>query len=395
VDKVKVIDLKPYFTNPSLYPSESQKFWKENQGVIADFVTGSGIPGSAFDIHRFTNKVGTALGHPAVYASEQSYLILGKPVDMASYEYINGRLQKAVYDHVLSNVDKEAIYIVVNIPKENLNEGRFYHERLRAQSDPWGHITNDMLAEVLNHFSVTQILPFPPTPGNMPIPNGLELVHLIQSRLSRSPMMSSHPHNRGPFNQFDPRFSGGYRPVPPIYGNGNAFFGGMGSMFNDFNAPQASQGGYARHAFTGVWTWYPQIGVYANIVLDHKGDDQKFTMQTLLNEIYKFVAHYGTEYEPHIARLVKEVMATLDNDPKALELLEGPSVTLFIGERAQIQPVVRERTNNVFTNWAMASGTWSPGKEYAPAMVINVIDDVAKYIPGYGNEGFGGRPGCW
>lgn len=400
MDKVKIIDLKTYFTQPSLYPEQSRKFWQENQAAILEFIGALEDKGSFLNMHSFMARVDNYLRDPYVCDSRESYLILGKPLDISAYDYGDARLQKLVTDHVLASVDRELPFVVVSVPRaDDKSQGRFYHDcyteqQKRERSDPWGHVTNDMLVHLLSHFSLTQIHPFQPHGQRVQVPSGLELVELIQSRLMPPDYRGGEPF--AAFNQFfDPRFSGGYRPFPRCWNGGNAAMNGMNMMFNQMNIPQASNGAYARHAFTGVWTWYPHTGVYANIILDHKGDDQKLTLQTLLNEIYKFVARYGVEYEPHISLLVKEVCVTFEHDPKALELLKGTSVTLFIGERGHIEPTVRGRTNDAFTNWALADGAWVPGKEYKPTKVINVIDGVAKYIPGYGNEGFGGRPGCW
>lgn len=385
MDKVKIIDLKPYFTQPSLYPAQSRKFWQENQAAICEFIASLEGMDSFFDIHAFAVKVDRVLASPRVFDPKEAYLILGKPLDISAHDYGDAELQKLVTDEVLTTRHREDLFVVVSVPKAgDKAQGSYCSEHRREQNDPWGYVTNDMLVHLLSHFSLTQIHPFQPVAYPIQVPSGLELVQLIQSRLCP-------PDHRGgvpfaAFNQFfDPRFSGGYRPFPNMFGANQP------TMYSG-NVPQASNGGYARHAFTGAWTWYPQTGVYANIVLDHKGDDQKLTLQTLLNEIYKFVARYGVEYEPHITRLVKEVMATFDNDPKALELLKGPSVTLFIGERSHIQSVVRERTNNAFTNWAMASGAWVPGKEYKPVTVINVIEGVGKYTSGYMDDAFSSRP---
>lgn len=249
------------------------------------------------------------------------------------------------------------------------------------QPNPWGHVSNDMLVELLNHFSMTQILPFPPVQFPIQIPSGLELVQLIQSRLTGD----YRTFGTGRFNHVDPRFTGGIRPQPPIYGNGNAFYSGM-------NAPQASNGRYARHGFTGAWVWYPATPVFVVLNVDRTDDKPQTTLDKLLYKILENMGMYGLVGEQHIPNMVKEIKATLENHPRSMSLLLNDQVTLFVGDQSQVHPALRDQTDNYYTNWLLADGAWNPQEEYKPINVIQCIEGVAKYIPGYMDDRFGGRP---
>lgn len=397
VDKIKVVDLKAYFTQPDLYVSEIRKFWSENQAPIADFVGSLNPPIEGWDIHSFMGEVERELGTPYVCDSESSYLILGKLIDIASYTYANERLQKLVYDTVLSKPDRDSPFVVVSLPKPvDSSKGRFYHDRYteqqqREQRDPWGHVTNDMLAHLLSHFSLTQIHPFQPYGDRVQVPSGLELVELIQSRLMPPDYRGGQPF--AAFNQFfDPRFSGGFRPFPRCWNSGLGAMNGFNLMPNPFNAPQASNGYYTRHCYTGAWTWYPNTPVFVVLNVDRTDDSPQKTLDKLLHKILENMGTYGQLGERHIPDMVKEIKATLENHPNAMSLLLNDQVTLFVGERKSIQPRMHTQTDNYYTNWLLADEAWNPLEEYRPINVIQCIEGVAKYIPGYMDDRFGGMP---
>jgi hypothetical protein len=392
VDKVKIIDLKTYFTQPSLYLSQSRKFWIENQTAILEFVGALEDKGSFLNMHSFMARIDTAASNPRIPGSREAYLILGNPLDISAHDYGDAELQKLVTDEVLAAVDRELRFVVVTVPKADDNaQGSFYSEHKREHSDPWSYISNDMLAHLLSYFSLTQIHPFQHHGQRVQVPSGLELVQLIQSRLMPPDYRGGQPF--AAFNQFfDPRFSGGFRPFPRCWNGGNTAFNSMNSMFAHLNAPQVSNGYYARHPYKGAWTWYPSTPVFVVLNVDRTDDNPQATLGQLLHQIFENMGTYGLVGERHIPDMVQEIKATLENHPRALSLLLNDQVTLFVGDSESIQPYMRKHTDNYYTNWLLSDGAWNPLEEYKPINVIQCIEGVAKYIPGYMDERFGGMP---
>jgi hypothetical protein len=381
LDRVRVIDLKAYFTKSALHISESRKFWNENQSAIADFV-GTIETHNAWDIQRFMVKVDNAIADPRVSDAEEAYLILGKLYDISSANYINERLQKIVTDLVLSHPERDARFIVATVPKEvKAGEGRFYHERQagRHRSGQWGHISDEMIAELLNHFAVTQILPFPPFATNMPIPNGLDLVNLIQERLGRNSQTQYAGYGHGERPGFMHQQASMYRTN--FNGPGYSYFN---QQMNEFSAPPVSNGEYRRQSHTGGWVWYPNTPLFMSINVGPIDASLPGTLDKLLLEIAKNMEGYAQAGERHINDMLKEIKVTLENHPDTPKLLlENDQVTLFVGRREHIYPFVSAVTDTYFTNWALASGAWNPQEEYKPAQVINTCQGIGTRIPGW------------
>ena len=257
--------------------------------------------------------------------------------------------------------------------------------------DQWEHVNNDMLVELLNHYALTQVVMLPENAPRNSLPQGMDLLKLVQLRLGADRMHRGMPgfnqmQNRG-YSYGQPVFNQPMFRNQPIWGNGNAFF-------TEQMAPQASNGRYTRQPFTGAWVWYPSTPLFVVLDVDRTDDKPQEALKKLLQKISENMYRYGEAGETHIPDMLKEMQATLENHPRTTSLLLNNQVTLFVGERGLILPAVSNKTDNCFTNWVLVDGAWNPQKEYNPHIVINTIEGIATLIPGYMDR-FNERPNMY
>jgi len=256
-------------------------------------------------------------------------------------------------------------------------------DQSRHPQDQWGHVSNDILIELLNHYALTQVAMFPDIAPRNSLPQGMDLLKLVQLRLGADRMHRGMPGMPG-FNQMQ---NGGHSYGQQVFnqptfrnsatrGSGNAFF-------TDDLAPQASNGRYAKQPFTGTWVWYPTTPFFVEINVERTSDTLRETLDALIRNIAKNMdGHLRGDFGP-IRRLLNEIDVTLEHGSDGVELLLNDQVTLFVGHRGQIPQTVSDHVNSDFTNWAIIPGGWDLQVNGNPTKVINTIGGIAKYIAGY------------
>jgi hypothetical protein len=249
--------------------------------------------------------------------------------------------------------------------------------------DQWGHVNNDMLIELLHHYALTQVVMLPENAPRNNLPQGMDLLKLVQLRLGADRMHRGMPGMPG-FNQMQNRGYSYGQPVfnqpmyhqPPIWGNGNAFF-------TEQMPPQSNNGRYDRQPFNGSWVWYPTTPFFVEVNVERTTDNLRETLDAFIRNIAKNMdGHLRGGYDP-IKRLLNEIDVTLEHGSDVVELFLNDQVTLFVGHRGQLPQAVSEHVNNDFTNWALIPGKWDPLTNGKPTKVINTIGGIAKYIGGY------------
>jgi hypothetical protein len=264
-------------------------------------------------------------------------------------------------------------------------------DQSRHPQDQWGHVSNDILIELLNHYALTQVAMFPDIAPRNSLPQGMDLLKLVQLRLGADLMHRGMPGMSG-FNQMQNRgYSHGQHFNQPMFRN-SATWGNGNAFFTEQTTPQASNGRYTCHPLTGLWVWYPSTPLFVVLNVNRECGTPRETLDVLIRNISENMVGYSRDGEKYIRRMLDEIDVTLDNDPGAMDLLLNDQVTLFVGELSQILPTIAVLTDKYFTNWVLTPGAWNTQKPYTPTKAVNTIEEVAKYIAGYHVYPSGQRP---
>jgi hypothetical protein len=203
--------------------------------------------------------------------------------------------------------------------------------------DRWPHLNNDYLISVLEHYALTQVTHFPPNVNPSTIPQGLELLKLIQLRLGADRM------HLGMAGLFTPPLAS--QGVPPSFGPA-----GMYPLGKTWNA----------HTPYGDTTPVEPQKRYSDLRVPIKFDIDLSSITASDGNTWLLLAiHEGIEsfYQKHGLSCVKSVASEIVHAVES-QLKRNPippevsKVTFFVGNTCDI-PREAGRIDQGYTNWVM------------------------------------------
>jgi len=238
-------------------------------------------------------------------------------------------------------------------------DGAQFNQQSLHPQDQWPHVNNDMLIELLNHYALTQVLVFPENAPRQQLPQGMDLLKLVQLRLGADRMHRGIPGMPG-FNHMHSRV----HSYGPDMFNQPLYRTPQGGIFSPdpYFPPTVTNGRYARHPRTGAWTWYPEAPF--NIV--YSVDKSSISPRDRTRELIAQIAKTLDEKRPGTGRaidiMMEEITFALNNheEPKVLELLSHDKVILFVGGPLEIDRKYLTQAYGSFSNWILLPSEIDP-----------------------------------
>lgn len=307
--------------------------------------------------------------------------IFGNPRPPMAFYLVLGDLDQdtlGAYQYCLAGKGFHLIAIAVNKqadrPADSFGAyaggqfGYYGGAQLNQQSlhpqDQWLHVNSDMLIELLNHYALTQVVPFPENAPRHQLPQGMDLLKLVQLRLGADRMHRGIPGMPGFNHMYDHIHSRVHNYGPDIFNQPYAFRNPQGGMFSQdtYFQPAVTSGRYARHSRTGAWTWYPNVPFNAVYTVDKSSISPRDRTRELIGQIANTLDKHRPGSGRAIDVMMEEIAFALANheEPKVLELLGQDKVILFVGGPLDVDQTYLASAYGSFSNWILLPSEIDP-----------------------------------
>lgn len=251
--------------------------------------------------------------------------------------------------------------------------------------DQWPHVSSDMLIELLSHYALTQVVSFPENAPRQQLPQGMDLLKLVQLRLGADRMHRGIPGFPG-FNQMHNHVHSHVNDYgPDMFSQPYAFRNPQGGMFSQdtYFQPAVTSGRYARHSRTGAWTWYPNVPFNAVYAVDKSSISPRDRTRELIEQIAISLDKHRPGTGRAIDIMMEEITFALNNheEPKVLELLGQDRVILFVGGPLDVDQAYLTSAYGSFSNWILLPSEIDPEHPKAGATGIARATHMPQKLP--------------